>query len=85
MNIKTTALLILLFSTFYTHAQNITVSGLVKDMKDQAPLPYVNVVLKTERTVPLLPELLPVRMDALSWQVYRREITFLNFLLLDTK
>jgi outer membrane receptor protein involved in Fe transport len=44
------ALFITLFSNFLTRAQsNVSISGMVKEKESQSSIPYVNVILKTER------------------------------------
>ncbi len=42
-------LLFLLLISYNSFAQTITISGLIKDKTDKSPLPYVNVVIKTEK------------------------------------
>ena len=46
MKIKFKLFLFLLFATSYGFAQEMTVSGVVKSIEDNAPLPAVNIVVK---------------------------------------
>ena len=43
------ALLLLSISVSFAQTSSVTLSGIVKDKKDKSALPFVNIVLKTEK------------------------------------